>query len=296
MFDLSGTGSRFLVALFLVNCSSNDPSKSEGEADGSDSGTSSSTSGMGAGNVSTTSGATTSPSTTNASGASTTSVVTGGDGSGGAGGTTNSSDSGGSQSTTRGQGFGFGDVGAGGSGGSGDSGGTSGDGGATSDATTTTATTGGGDCTPAVECEPEPLPSTGDVHQDCVDRVNQFRVGCWCMPALERWTEGEACADEHAQYDSENPDPPHGGFRAGICENGGNGQNECPGWGSETQVIEGCLQMMYDEGPPPSGQCEDQCFQEHGHFINMTNDNYTRVACGFYTTPGGDVWAVQNFR
>ena len=162
--------------------------------------------------------------------------------------------------------------------------------------TTTGASAGGsGGCVPAVDCEPEVLPSSGDVHEDCVNRVNQFRVGCWCLPALERWTEGEACADEHAQYDSEQ-DEAHAGFSDGICENGGNGQNECPGWGSEPQIIEGCLQMMYDEGPPPSESCNDQCFQEHGHFINMTNENYSRVACGFYTTPGGDVWSVQNFR
>jgi len=162
---------------------------------------------------------------------------------------------------------------------------------------TTSASTGGGggDCEPAVDCEPEVLPSSGDVHEDCVNRVNQFRVDCWCLPALERWAEGEACADEHAEYDA-GQDEAHAGFSDGICENGGNGQNECPGWGSEPQIIEGCLQMMYDEGPPPSEQCNGQCFQDHGHFINMTNENYSRVACGFYTTPGGDVWSVQNFR
>jgi hypothetical protein len=27
----------------------------------------------------------------------------------------------------------------------------------------------------------------------------------------------------------------------------------------------------------------------------MTNEDYGRVACGFYTTAGGEVWAVQNF-
>lgn len=190
-------------------------------------------------------------------------------------------------------GFGFG-FGAGGANGDGGSGGTT----ATTSASSTTgapSTTGAGGCTPAVACEPEPLPSTGDAHQDCVDRVNQFRVDCWCLPPLERWTEGESCANEHAQYDSEQ-DEAHAGFSDGICDNGGNAQNECPGWNSETQIIEGCLQMMYDEGPPPSEQCNGQCFQDHGHFINMTNENYTRVACGFYTTPGGDVWSVQNFR
>jgi hypothetical protein len=61
-------------------------------------------------------------------------------------------------------------------------------------------------------------------------------------------------------------------------------------------VIEGCLQRMWDEGPPPSSNCEGQCFQEHGHFINMSNPDYSEVACGFFTTPDGELWAVQNFR
>lgn len=142
-------------------------------------------------------------------------------------------------------------------------------------------------------CAPEPLPSSGDLHQDCVDRINQFRVGCWCEQPLSRWTEGEACADEQAAYDAER-DQAHAGFSDGICESGV-GQNECPGWGSEEQVLSGCLQMMYDEGPPPSSSCNGSCFQEHGHFINMTNPGHGRVACGFHTTPSGEVWSVQNF-
>lgn len=161
--------------------------------------------------------------------------------------------------------------------------------------TTGATTTGSSDCVPQVDCEPEVLPSTGDVYQDCVDRVNQFRVGCWCMPALSRWTEAEDCADQHAQYDYEQ-DTAHAGFSDNICSNGGWAQNECPGWRSEQQIVEGCLQSMYNEGPPPSDQCSGQCYQEHGHFINMTNEDYSMVACGFYTTPDGEVWSVQNFR
>ena len=154
-------------------------------------------------------------------------------------------------------------------------------------------TGGSSACTPRVDCEPEPLPSSGDVHQDCVDRINQFRVECWCEAPLVRWTEGEACADEQAAYDADR-DQPHAGFSDGICESGW-GQNECPGWGSEEQVLSGCLQMMYDEGPPPSSSCEGSCFQAHGHFINMTNPDFGRVACGFHTTASGEVWSVQNF-
>jgi len=275
MLDLSRVGSGFFAALLLASCSSNDSSESDDTSSGSDTGTQTTTGGMGASNATTgTTGASQTGSVSTSAGPSSTTSGSGGSGDG--------------PSTMGGPG----DVGFGfGSGGTSDAGGSGGGGGST----TAAVTTGAGGCTPAVECEPEPLPSTGDPYQDCVDRVNQFRVGCWCLPALERWTEAEDCANEHAQYDFEQ-DEPHAGFSEGICDNGGNAQNECPGWNSEAQIIEGCLQMMYDEGPPPSEQCNGQCFNEHGHFINMTNERYTQVACGFYTTPGGDVWSVQNFR
>jgi hypothetical protein len=114
------------------------------------------------------------------------------------------------------------------------------------------------------------------------------------MEPLERWTEAEDCANQHAEYDSTRP--PHSGFSDDICDPGAFGQNECPGWNSENQVIDGCLQQMWDEGPPPTDPCDGECFQEYGHFINMTNPDFSRVACGFYETPEGEIWAVQNFR
>lgn len=138
---------------------------------------------------------------------------------------------------------------------------------------------------PIAGCMPEPLPSTGDPAQDCVDRINQFRWECQCLPPLMRWTDGEACASSNAEYDSTRS--PHDGFRSGMCESG-SGQNECPGWGSIDQTISGCLQQMWDEGP-------GEPFIEHGHYLNMTNSSFTMVACGFYEGPTG-VWAVQNFR
>lgn len=152
-----------------------------------------------------------------------------------------------------------------------------------------------GDCTmgtpletPIAGCMPTPMPSTGDPAEDCVRRINQFRCECQHLPPLQRWRDGEACADQMAQYDSEGRGA-HAGFRDRICS-GGNAQNECPGWGSEEQVVSGCLQQMWDEGPgdfygPPP----------HGHYINMSSTTYSMVACGFASTPSG-VWAVQNFR
>jgi hypothetical protein len=79
-----------------------------------------------------------------------------------------------------------------------------------------------------------------------------------------------------------------------ICQPGG-AQNSCPGYASNNQVISLCLQQMWDEGPPPVDPCEGECFQEYGHFINMTSTSSTKVACGFFTTSAGKVWAVQNF-
>jgi hypothetical protein len=140
---------------------------------------------------------------------------------------------------------------------------------------------------PIAGCMPPILPSTGDPHEDCVIRINQFRCECQHLQPLIRWVEGEACADMMSQYDSEHAGTPHAAFYARICD-GGSAQNECPGWPSIPATIGGCLQQMWDEGPgdfygPPP----------HGHYINMSTHTY--VACGFYEGPSG-VYAAQNFR
>ncbi len=142
------------------------------------------------------------------------------------------------------------------------------------------------------DCQPSTFVPTGDYYQDCVDRINQFRWECQCLPPLTRWTEGEDCADQMAQYDAE-ADEAHAGFRARICS-GGNGQCECPGWGSLESIVggtdryEACLAMMWHEVDEPSG--------EQGHYEAMSSTRYTQVACGAYTLPNGDVWALQNYQ
>ena len=161
----------------------------------------------------------------------------------------------------------------------------------TTDVGTSTGTTGS--CVPDYQCAPT-APSTGDIYADCAARVNQFRA-CVCLPPLPRWTDGEACADQDAQYDSQQ-NTAHAGFQAGICTSG-NAQDECPNWKSATQVISQCLQGMFDEGPPPTTPCTGSCYSSHGHYINMTGTGYTSgVACGFHTTPSGTIWAAQNFK
>ena len=174
----------------------------------------------------------------------------------------------------------------------------------------------GGDATGGTEaCESGPLETslpdcaidmpaaTGDYHQDCVDVINAWRWQCQCLPPLERWPEGEACADEMAQYDYEvnvgaTVIEPHAGFIASICSPSGSGQCECPAWGSIESITqpreggfggmrESCLEMMWHEVDNPAG--------EQGHYEAMSSTRYAQVACGIYQGPDGDVWAVQNY-
>ncbi len=154
--------------------------------------------------------------------------------------------------------------------------------------------TGGGSavCVPDCACEP-PVTDTGDPHADCVARVNQFRA-CVCLGPLARNADAEPCADEQARYDGESG-VPHSGFHAAICTPTGVAQNECHGLVSMSQALGTCLQAMFDEGPPPSSPCAGDCFQAHGHFLNLTDTRYASVACGIYVTPNGEVWQTQNY-
>jgi hypothetical protein len=118
--------------------------------------------------------------------------------------------------------------------------------------------------------------------QACVDRINGFRATVG-LPPLSRWAEQEGCTDTEAASDSQTGQA-HGKF--GACKE--SAQNECPGWGSVDDTIQDCLQSMWDEGP-------GEPYSEHGHYINMSSPDYTKVACGFHETANGKVWAIQNF-
>ena len=191
---------------------------------------------------------------------------------------------------------------SGGRGNSGEGGAGRGGGGASSGGVAPNAGSGGGgtagaagtaSCVKNLACKLQAPASSGDILQDCVDRINQFRTQCACLPPLQRNTDGEACANQMAEYDA-GKDTAHAGYTDKICQPSG-AQNECPGYSSQNQVISLCLQQMWDEGPPPTNPCDGACFQTYGHFINMTSTSTTKVACGSFTTADGKVWAVQNF-
>lgn len=119
----------------------------------------------------------------------------------------------------------------------------------------------------------------------CVAAINSYRATL-SLPAYTEWTDGETCASGEAQSDSASGKA-HGAF--GTCKE--SAQDECPGWpGDDLDTsIKGCLKQMWAEGPGTD-------FSTHGHYINMSSSTYTQVACGFYVTSSGDLWAVQNFK
>jgi hypothetical protein len=128
-----------------------------------------------------------------------------------------------------------------------------------------------------------PTAPSNDAAQHCVDEINRYRATKG-LTALGRWGEGEACAVTEARDDSQTGQA-HGTF--GRCQE--RSQNACPGWpGKSNDVIDGCLKMMWNEGPG--------AFPEHGHYENMVDTKVTRVACGTYQMPNGRIWSVQDFR
>lgn len=120
---------------------------------------------------------------------------------------------------------------------------------------------------------------SGSAAEICVETINELRATLG-LPPYERWTDGESCADGQAKSDGET-NRPHGSFPR--C--GESAQNECPGWqGPPEQMIPKCLRAMWSEGPGG------------GHFEQMRSSRWKMVSCGFYTTPRGAVWSVQNFK
>ncbi len=119
--------------------------------------------------------------------------------------------------------------------------------------------------------------------QTCVDRVNTLRATKGLGP-IPRLPSAEKCADGQGKKDSESGTA-HSAFN--DCVNQVQGwtsvaQNECPGYGSVASTLSTCIDQMWAEGPGG------------GHYDNMVGGS-AFMACGFYTTPGGKVWMIQDF-
>jgi hypothetical protein len=123
-----------------------------------------------------------------------------------------------------------------------------------------------------------PADDAGSLEDLCVSTINGYRATIG-RPPYTRWTAIEACASGEAETDSQTG-VAHSAF--GTCNE--SAQCECPGWpGPLDQMITGCLQAMWDEGPGG------------GHYEIMASADYTTVACGFYTMSSGSIWAAQDY-
>ena len=127
-----------------------------------------------------------------------------------------------------------------------------------------------------------PLPT--DAGQRCVNTINDYRAS-QRLPPLQRWWQAETCSAGQAR-DGAASGQPHGAF--GRCAE--QGQNVCPAWaGPAERMIGPCIQSMWSEGPGTD-------FAQHGHYLNLSSARFTKVSCGFFTAPTGQVWLVQDFQ
>lgn len=135
---------------------------------------------------------------------------------------------------------------------------------------------------PPAPAAPENQPAVSDASSFCVAEINKYRAQVGAPP-LARWDAAETCTANQCQNDAASRRA-HGSF--GACNE--LAQNECPGWGGWSgdpkNVLSRCLAAMWAEGPGG------------GHYENMRNPRYTKVACSFYQAPNGQVTAIQNFR
>ena len=142
----------------------------------------------------------------------------------------------------------------------------------------------GPDPVPNPKPGPDPGPDAyAEARMSAVDAINGYRATLH-LSSLSHWSEADSCADQEARHDAE-ANQAHKSF--GSCDE--SAQNECLAWPSTGSVVNDCLDYMWNEGPGSD-------WSQHGHYINMSNPNYTKVSIGFYTTPQGKVWSVQNFK
>jgi hypothetical protein len=121
----------------------------------------------------------------------------------------------------------------------------------------------------------------------CVQIINQDRASLNPpSPPLTENTAEEPCVDAEAQTDYTQNSAHYSFIHYNNCKSFA--EDECPGWpGPPSSIMTNCLAQMWAEGPPAAGQ--------DNHWLNMSNLQYTKVACGFYQTPSGTWWATQDF-
>jgi hypothetical protein len=159
------------------------------------------------------------------------------------------------------------------------------------------------------------------LRQVCTDEINMYRATLKLAPLARATHEQELCSDRGSQKDgiakvahgsagSGNPCNTSGKQYGGFP--GFGAQDTCPGWpvgkytGAATiaDALKGCLKSMWNEGVPAEGtdKCikdyyagNVDCFEMHGHYINMSSPTSKIVSCGFYDMGMMTYWMNQDF-
>lgn len=144
------------------------------------------------------------------------------------------------------------------------------------------------------------------LRQACVDQINMYRAMLPNLKPLKRASPAqEACADQGAQMDGDAM-VPHQSARMGLCAKLGlSSENMCGGFqgGNLSTLTNGdalCQKGFWDEGEPSNGRaaCEmdlNGCYEQHGHYLNMSDPNIGIVACAFYKLKNGSMWMNNDF-
>ena len=136
---------------------------------------------------------------------------------------------------------------------------------------------------------------------DCLAKTNEYRATEALSPLSLAAEEKQTCTEEAAAADlAENS--PHGHF--GDC--GEFAQNSGPNFNTSWQknasaVAEYYLKMMWEEEKAlvTSGERDPEKKEDYpyiGHYLNMKNTSYTKVACGIALSADGKKgWFNVNF-
>jgi hypothetical protein len=155
----------------------------------------------------------------------------------------------------------------------------------------------------------------GALRTTCITEINRLRAteghaafALATSPTLDACVDGQAATDELQGV-------PHYAFDDGMfCGDvsGYNFQNECPSIGSSPSDLVACLDQMWAEKDQSGCSGCAACASAYtadcpncpvngstvcGHYINLSADYLTSVACGFSTLDGGGggMWAAQDF-
>lgn len=127
-----------------------------------------------------------------------------------------------------------------------------------------------------------------EIRQFLIDKINKYRVSL-NLPEVQRWEEGEVCADQSTLNDF-NSNIAH---EKGICEE--SAHIICPMYKTMDLIKSYCIESIETEGPPPS-LCTEACYRKHERYVILTNPSYTKVAIGIYKMPNGRYMVSMNFK